>query len=275
MENLIFFISRVSKCNNMKRNILMTIILPLFPIACVEITAKSNIPLHKTQMINTIPATVIDIPLPAGFKRINCPDVSFAAWLRKISIKKDSRVYLYNGELKKNQKAQYAVLNIPVGNKDLQQCADAVMRLRAQYLYDQKRYNNISFADNSGKKYTCPGPVDSTRFERYLEQVYSNCGTASLEKQLHVVSDFSSIKPGDVLIKGGSPGHCVIVMDMAVNSSGKTIYLLAQSYMPAQNIHVLKNPMEGGVSPWYEVKNDNSFIYTPEWIFTPHQLRRW
>jgi hypothetical protein len=275
MEKSLFFIPKVFKCNNMKWNNLMTIILPFFPITCLEKTAKSNIPLHTTQMLNTMPAAVNDISLPAGFKRINYPDVSFAAWLRKIPIKKDTRVYLYNGQLKRNQEAQYAVLDIPVGNKDLQQCADAVMRLRAQYLYDQKRYNEISFSDNSGKKYTCARRVDSANFERYLEQVYGMCGTASLEKQLHPVSHFSSIQPGDVLIKGGSPGHAVMVMDMAVNSSGKTIYLLAQSYMPAQNIHVLKNPMDGELSPWYEVKTDNSFIYTPEWSFTPEQLRRW
>jgi hypothetical protein len=101
------------------------------------------------------------------------------------------------------------------------------------------------------------------------------CGTASLEKQLHRVSNFSAIQPGDVLIKGGSPGHAEMVMDIAVNSNGKTIYLLAQSYMPAQNIHILKDPMDGDLSPWYEVKAANSFIYTPEYLFTPSQLRRW
>ena len=275
MEKSLFFIPKVFKCNNMKRNILMTIILPLLPIAGIEKTAKPNPPQHTTQWTNMKPAAVIEIALPAGFKRINYPDVSFAAWLRKIPIKKDTRVYLFNGQLKKNQEAQYAVLDIPVGNKDLQQCADAVMRLRAQYLYDQKRYTDISFSDNSGKKYTCLGRVDSTHFERYLEQVYGMCGTASLEKQLHLVGKFGAIQPGDVLIKGGSPGHAVMVMDMARNDNGKTIYLLAQSYMPAQNIHVLKNPMDGDLSPWYEVKPDNSFIYTPEWLFTTSQLRRW
>jgi hypothetical protein len=71
MEKSSFFIPKVIKCNNMKRNILMTIILPFFPIACIEKTAKSNIPLHTTQMINTMPALVNDIPQPAGFKRIN------------------------------------------------------------------------------------------------------------------------------------------------------------------------------------------------------------
>jgi hypothetical protein len=257
----------------MEWNLHTTIILPFLLISCMGNTAAPTI--CELPEIAPMPAAVAAIPLPDGYKRIPYPEGSFATWLRKISIKKDNRVYLYNGQLKKNQDAQFAVLNIPVGNKDLQQCADAVIRLRASYLYDQKRFAEISFADNNGKRYSCPATPDSLRFERYLEDVFSYCGTASLEKQLHRVTDLGSLQPGDVLIKGGSPGHCVIVMDMAVNNNGKVIYLLAQSYMPAQDIHILKNPVNNGLSPWYELKNDNSFIYTPEWTFTPNQLRRW
>ncbi|OQP56977.1 hypothetical protein A3860_10415 [Niastella vici] len=259
----------------MERNIHLTIILPVLLLSCIEKTPHAIISNAVVPEIPPRPASVALVPLPAGYKRINYPEGSFATWLRKISIKKDTTVYLYNGQPKKNQRAQYAVLNIPVGNKDLQQCADAVMRLRAMYLYSQKKYMEISFADNNGKRYTYPAGADSIRFEHYLEEVFSNCGTASLEKQLHPVADFGALQPGDVLIKGGYPGHCVIVMDMAVNKSGQVIYLLAQSYMPAQDIHLLKNPVDENLSPWYEVKTDNSFIYTPEWTFEPRQLRRW
>lgn len=259
----------------MKWNLSMTIILPLFSCFSHEKqTTGHTHPETHSQIVSTS-STVADIPLPEGFKRINYADGTFGAWLRKTSIKKDRTVYLYNGEPKQNQRAQYAVLDVPVGKKDLQQCADAVMRLRASWLYGQKRFSEISFSDNNGKKYNCPAGVDSTRFERYLEQVYSYCGTLSLEKQLRPVSGFEAIQAGDVLIKGGSPGHAVIVMDVAVNNAGKKIYLLAQSYMPAQNIHLLKNPMNEGMNPWYEAKTDNSFIITPEWTFTPKQLRRW
>lgn len=259
----------------MERNILLTIILPFLLLSCIENTPQHYISAAISPEIPPRPAFVAAVPLPTGYKRPNYSDGSFATWLRKISIKKDTTVYLYNGQPKKNQSAQYAVLSIPVGNKDLQQCADAVMRLRAAYFYDQRKFAEISFADNNGKRFTCPAGADSTRFEHYLEEVFNNCGTASLEKQLHPVTDFAALQPGDVFIKGGYPGHCVIVMDMAVNSSGKKIYLLAQSYMPAQDIHLLKNPMDDSLSPWYELKTDNSLIYTPEWTFEPRQLRRW
>jgi hypothetical protein len=259
----------------MKWNLRMTIILPF--LACEPMQKQNNatIPTYIESQVITPPAKVSEIPLPPGYQRLNGTEASFAAWLRKLKIKNDKTVYLYNGQPKRNQQAQFAVLEVPVGRKDLQQCADAVMRLRASWLYDQKRFSEISFADNNGKKYTCPGAVDSTRFERYLETVYAYCGTLSLEKQLHRVTDFQTIQPGDVIIKGGSPGHAVMVMDVAVNKAGKKIYLLAQSYMPAQNIHILKNPQDAAISPWYEAKSDNSFIITPEWTFSANQLRRW
>ena len=84
----------------------------------------------------------------------------------------------------------------------------------------------------------------------------------------------SSILPGDVLIRGGSPGHAAIVMDVAINNKGEKIYLLANSYMPAQDTHIVINPGDGAISPWYTA-SDNRDIQLPEWTFTPNQLRRW
>ncbi len=199
---------------------------------------------------------------------------SFGEWLRDVSLKKDRHVYLYNGELKRNQTAQFAVLDVSVGKKDLQQCADAVMRLRAEYLFSQKKYSEIEFKDNAGKSYKWAGGSDRTGFERYLETVFGMCGSASLQKQLKPVSSLNEMQPGDVFIKGGFPGHAMIVMDVAVNDNGNRIFMLAQSYMPAQDIHIVKNPMNETLSPWYEI-NSRQEVITPEWIFKRDQLRKW
>jgi hypothetical protein len=251
----------------MARNVIMIIIVQVF--ACAQVEKPDSLALDEK-----LPTKVADISLPTGFIRKNYSDSSFAHWLREVPIKKDTRVFLYNGTLKRNQSAQFAVLDVPVGNKDLQQCADAVMRLRAEYLYSLRRYTAISFADNSGRRYTCPAGVDRPGFEKYLEKVFSYCGTISLQQQLKPVA-LGTIQPGDVLIKGGSPGHAVIVIDVAENAAGNKIYLLAQSYMPAQDVHLLKNPSNDGLSPWYEVDAGNQQIITPEWPFTTGQLRRW
>jgi hypothetical protein len=160
--------------------------------------------------------TIKTIPLPVGYERMILTKDSFGEWLRAIRLKKDKHVYLYNGSLKKNQLAQFTVLDIPVGKKDLQQCADAVMRLRAEYLFEQKRYPEIVFKDYNGKPYEWKGGDNKTDFDNYLENVFGMCGTASLEKQLKLVIVWQEIKPGNVFIKGGFPGHAMIVVDVGV-----------------------------------------------------------
>lgn len=219
---------------------------------------------------------------------------AFANYLQRIRLKSDKKVYLFNGQLKLNQDAQYAVLDVSVGDKDLQQCADAVMRLRAAFLYQEKRFDEIGFYavngtrldyaswlsgvryksnGNSLKSYIVPAQVNSSsQFAKYLEFVFSYCGTASLGKSL-AKKKLEQIQTGDVFLKPGYPGHAVIVMATAQKANGTTVYLLAQSYMPAQSIHILKNPTNSSLSPWYEAKDGN--IITPEWIFYENQLYEW
>ncbi len=80
---------------------------------------------------------------------------------------------------------------------------------------------------------------------------------------------------GDVFIRGGSPGHAVIVLDMAMDSkTGKKLFMMAQSYMPAQDIHVLVNPNKPSISPWYELDGNAKDILTPEWTFSSNELKR-
>lgn len=218
---------------------------------------------------------VADIPPPQGFKRVAADSGSFGYWLRRIPLKKDKTVYLYDGSLKHSQGVQYAVMDIPVGNRDLQQCADAVMRIRADYLFAMKRYNNIRFWDNAGKLYAWNGTNDRTAFDKYLVNVFAWCGSASLEKQLKAVADNHQVNPGDVLIRGGFPGHAMIVVDVAMNSKGQRKFMLAQSYMPAQDVHIVKNPSDPGDGPWYDMDKTREDITTPEWTFSWDQLRTW
>jgi hypothetical protein len=217
------------------------------------------------------PTQIKEVPLPEGYERLGFQENSFGYFLQRQTFKKDKTVYLYNGKPKYNQTAQYAVLNITVGNKDLQQCADAVMRLRAEYLKQQQK--PICFADNANKKY-CWEQYKQRGWQGYLETVFGMCGTISLEKELKP-KDWKYLTVGDVLIKGGSPGHAVIVMDVAKHkTTGKLIFLLAQSYMPAQDIHVLQNLSDKSLSPWYRTPLVET-IPTPEWTFYASQLRSW
>jgi hypothetical protein len=106
----------------------------------------------------------------------------------------------------------------------------------------------------------------------YLIAVFNYAGSFSLSKELMSVN-IDQMQIGDVFIKGGFPGHAIIVTDMAVNeSTGEKIFLLAQSYMPAQEIHILMNPSKNE-SPWYSIK-DGDYLYTPSWSFNYDELKR-
>jgi hypothetical protein len=90
---------------------------------------------------------------------------------------------------------------------------------------------------------------------------------------LKPIASASNIQIGDVFIKGGFPGHAVIVVDMAVNKQGKKIFMLAQSYMPAQELQVLKNNNNSKNSPWYS-EDFGETLVTPEWTFKKSHLKR-
>jgi hypothetical protein len=248
-----------------------------------------------SQIISAGQTVETRFPVPAGFLRLPADSGSFAAYLRRFPLHPDSHpVHLHDGSLKNRQDVHVAVLNLDVGKRDLQQCADAVMRLRAEYLFHQKRYADIHFDFTNGFRadyarwrrgerirvagnhaHWVPGTAPSgnyAAFRQYLDMVFSYAGTASLARELEP-ADPATIQPGDVWIHGGHPGHAVIVLDVAENpKSGERRFLLAQSYMPAQEIHVLRNP--AGESPWYAVPGTGEQLDTPEWTFEREQLRR-
>lgn len=187
-------------------------------------------------------------------------------------------------------------MSYDVGNKDLQQCADAVMRLRAEYLYKTKQFDALHFNFTSGFKAdyskwrngyhiavkgnnvswikTTKESTSYHSFREYLIVVFTYAGTASLTKELKQIT-LSQMQIGDVFIKGGSPGHAVIVVDMAKNpKTNKKVFMIAQSYMPAQDIHILINASKSSISPWYDLVETASEVQTPEWTFEGNQLKR-
>lgn len=235
---------------------------------------------------------------PEGFERIPAAENTFAHYLRTLPLKPGSpQVLLFDSSPKYNQQAQFAVFNIDVGQEDLQQCADAVMRLRAEFLWATGQYSKIHFKFTSGhnalysqwrqgyrpvvkgnsvnwvQRETAQNSGSYASFKQYLKQVFTFAGTLSLSKELQTVNAIQNIEPGNVFIKGGSPGHAVIVVDVAQNAAGEKVFLLAQSYMPAQEIHVLVNPNDATLSPWYSA-NFTGSLQTPEWTFAPGSLKK-
>ncbi|HHV72027.1 MAG TPA: DUF4846 domain-containing protein [Clostridia bacterium] len=281
---------------------LLLVVLTIFLTACSA--NKTDLNNHsqnstlnrRVNLINEEGKTVEErIKVPEGFERVEIPEDSFGAYLRNLPLKPHgSRVRYYNGAIK-SRNVHEAVLDIDLGERDLQQCADAVIRLRAEYLYSKGLFNKIHFNFTNGFKADYSNWMKGNRikvegnraywvkreeysndyksFRKYLDLVFAYAGTLSLSQEMKKVA-LDELEIGDVFIEGGSPGHCVIVLDLAENKeTGEKIFILAQSYMPAQDIHILKNPANGDGNPWYSIRFGDE-LKTPEWTFTKDQLMR-
>lgn len=257
---------------------------------------KADVNENMEKLINKSGGTVQErIRVPEGFERVKAEKNSYGQYLRDLPVKPDgTKIKLYNGDIT-NKDVHEAVLDIDVGTRDLQQCADAVMRLRAEYLYGQGAFEKIHFnftngfnADYSnwmnGKRIVIKGnktywvkktgySKEYSSFRKYLDVVFAYAGTLSLSKEMKYVS-IENMQIGDVFLKGATPGHTVVILDMAENKkTGEKIFMIAQSYMPAQDIHILKNLEDEELSPWYSVKF-GEVLSTPEWEFEKDQLMR-
>lgn len=261
-----------------------------------DITSVINEPAPIVNLLNKDGMTVADRYLPpAGYDRSDVESDSFGAFLRQQLLKPyGEKVLYYNGRQKSSEGIYDSVFDVDIGDRDLHQCADAIMLLRAEYLYAQRRYDDIAFNFVSGfsaeyskwmdgyrirvegndvSYYEATDPSDNyDSFRKYMDMVFAYASTLSMEKEL-VPVNIDDMKIGDVFIVGGSPGHAVIVVDMAENQNGDKIFMLAQSYMPAQQTQVLINPSDANISPWYSLEGIDQ-LRTPEWTFDIDRLKR-
>lgn len=262
----------------------------------VLVTDAIAAPAYTWRGENTASETIATrIAPPQGFTRVPAAPDSFAAWLRGLPLKPaDAPVRLHDGRLKPNQSIHAAVVAIDTGRRDLQQCADAVMRLRAEYLYARRELTRLAFNFTSGDRTAFTKWARGLRpavsgnrvrwvrrsatgtgrksFRAWLDSVFTYAGTYSLQREMRPVVDLADLRIGDVFIQGGFPGHAVLVVDLAENpQTGERRFLLTQSYMPAQDIHVLKSP-NGGI--WYSIPAKGTALETPEWTFKAGDLHR-
>ena len=217
------------------------------------------------------------------------PDTnSWDYFLRHLPIL-DSPVLDYRGRPVSYQDKHIGIIPYDVGKADLQQCADALMRIRAEYLFEQKRYDEIGFHFTGGQYYSwndyCKGkqPVPSgndIRFiqtatknkthgslRTYLDIVYTYASTISLAKELKHADHF---EVGTVVINPGSPGHCFIIIDEKTDVEGNNLFKLAEGYTPAQSIYVLRNLNESEKTPWHRLTR--GVIETASYRFEKYQL---
>lgn len=216
-------------------------------------------------------ALIARVTAPAGTTRVHAE--GFGDWLRQLPLLPvGTPVTSWSGAqiLAGDSAILLAVVTLDIGDRDLQQCADSILRLRAEYLWGEGQVAQIAFRFTSGDLLAYPNWAAGERprvsgnkvsfartaaadpsyraFRQYEEMLFTYAGTLSLAKEGALAT--GELQPGDFLVRGGSPGHAVMVMDVATAPDGRVFALIGQGYMPAQSFHILRGPADG----WYPVE---------------------
>ncbi|RYZ57354.1 MAG: hypothetical protein EOO14_11085, partial [Chitinophagaceae bacterium] len=163
---------------------------------------------------------VLSAQEPSPVKRIEITDKESWLYFLQNLPEKEGAIVDYKGQAVADQEKMFSLLNYDVGKRDLQQCADALMRLRAEYLFARQRYEEIRFHFTNGTLYTFKAYVSglrpvasgsSVRFittqpalythahlRSYLDLVYAYAGTISLAGELKSIDAFTI---GTVILK--------------------------------------------------------------------------
>ncbi|WP_242631601.1 DUF4846 domain-containing protein [Sedimentibacter sp. zth1] len=299
--------------------IILTLFLVIFTDLSIEKKVESNNEeLHKTKVINDITLKEVEwltvekknyieidyeganirtrYNTPEGFQRETIKEGSFADYLANKKLKNYGyKALYYNGRIKSNKNIYDSVLDYNIGNQNLHQAADAIMFLKADYLFNKGFYNDISFSfvngfkaeyskwmagyrikvrDNEASYHKCKEQICTYEdFLKYMNMIFAYCSTISLKKDLTPVR-IHEMQVGDVFINSETVGHAAIVVDMAINyETGEKLFMLAQSGTPAQQTQILININDATISPWYSIDFGNELI-TPEWTFSSTELMR-
>jgi hypothetical protein len=224
------------------------------------------------------------VPPPPGYTRVEVEKDTFGAWLRGLPLRPAGTPVrdFQGGEiLAKDDSRLAAVAELDVGTSNLQQCADSIIRLHAEWLWAQGQKGRIGYRFTSGHmaswsqyaagdrarisgskvSWVRSAAADSSRasFRAYLDLIFTYSGTLSLQEEKNRPSR-ENLRPGDFFVLGGSPGHAVLVLDVAVNAAGERVALLGQGFIPAQDFHILSPGQDG---PWFSLQGEQ--VATPFW----------
>ncbi|MCO4292256.1 DUF4846 domain-containing protein [Solitalea sp. MAHUQ-68] len=235
---------------------------------------------------------------PKGFNWVIDEKGSFGEYLRNMKLEQyGAEILDYNNKPISNQFEHIAVIKKDIGSKDLQQCADAVIRLRADYLWEQKKHDQIEFHFTSGDLFKWNDYKNGIRpivksnekvlfrqaateddsyvsYRKYLDILFTYAGTISLNRETQKIKSDREIKTGNIIVTPGSPGHAVIIVGSAINAKGEKVYLLAEGYTPAQSIHIITNPFDSQLDPWYKLSTTKNPTITARYIFKETNIRR-
>lgn len=270
----------------MLRPAVILAMLVLTSVAHADATEAS----HPWRASEPAPAERLDgrYAPPAGFKRVDVAPRSFGAFLRSLPLAPAGTKVVDFAGRSLHEDGHHpniaAVVDIDVGTSDLQQCADAIIRMHAEWRYGLGE-RDLAYRAVSGQRLAYRSWLEGERpvidgknivmkrtaaaradrhaaFRSWLDEVFRWAGTPSVARDAKKV-ERRDLAPGDLFVLTGSPfGHGVLVLDVARDERGRVALLLGQSYMPAQSFQVLQPDATG---PWFVVEPGDAAVKTPFW----------
>ena len=225
-------------------------------------------------------------PTPPGYVRVAVTSGSFAEWLRGLPLAApNTPVLSHAGDTVFAGDDAYvaSVVAIDVGAGDLQQSADAVIRLHGEWLWASDQQSAISYKSTTkldmpfsrwakGQRLLAAGPnmgwvvkgkpKDPTYndFRQYIDAVMLWSNNVSLAMRATHVGDPAQLSAGDFFLQTRGKGHAILVLDVAQKPTGERVALLGQSLQsPAQSIHVMRL---GPATAWFSMRPPNP-VLTP------------
>ena len=223
------------------------------------------------------------------------PD-SWSEWLRLLPLAAPGTpVRNFRGEIVVPGDDEHlaAVVAIDIGSENVQQSADVILRLHAEwrwyvndrrmlYLSDSKAELPLARwfagerltttgAEPTWTRQAAPKPQrDHADFRAYLDGVFTwSDGRALLAESVPLAPE--KLEPGAFFLHQGAPAEVLVVLDVATSPAGKRAMLLAQALNPAENIHVLR-PNRDCV--WFHVRTDQPVRLPRAKPYAWQELRR-
>lgn len=200
---------------------------------------------------------VENIEVPVRCKRIPSKD-GFATFVRSLPLQnQDSIVHTWDKKIADTiQPYCYRIVDFPIIDM-AEQCADVCMHIRAEYLFQQRRFFSIHFEDTQYNTMWYLRGGYRPWFYAHLYKLFGYANTESLKHELPR-RDLEDVEVGDLFVydaksrENAKYGHAMMVADVAVDTlSGQKYILLLQGSTPACDIHILCNKKNPVLSPWF------------------------
>jgi hypothetical protein len=201
---------------------------------------------------------------------------SWSEWLRLLPLAASGTpVRNYRGEIvvPGDDEQLAAVVAIDIGSRDLQQSADVLLRLHAEWRWYRGELRMLYLSDSklelplqkwgAGERLVAAGgqpkwvaqaaakpKLDGVDFREYLEAVLAwSDGQALVAESVPLAPE--GLEPGAFFLRQGHPADVLVVLDVATSPAGERAMLLAHARNPSENIHVIRPTRD---TVWFPVR---------------------